>query len=64
MGRPEKIEHEFDHDAATDGGRKPWGICKRSHKYKKTLHHRRERRRAKEDPECGPEYRKYQGYEW
>lgn len=64
MGRQEQIEHEFDHRAATDWGNKPWGKCKRSHKFTKKLLHRRERRRSKDDPECGPEYRKYEGYEW
>lgn len=64
MGRTSQIEHYFDHRSATDWGSKPWGKCKRSHKEEKQLQHRRERRRAKQDPDCNPEYRKYDGWEW
>ena len=64
MGRQQQIEREMDHISATDWGEKPWGIKKRSHRYEKNQQHRRERRRAKNDQECGPEYRKYNDYEW
>lgn len=64
MGRTSQIEHELDHASATDWGAKPWGKNRRSHKYEKKLQHRRERRRAKSDPECGDEYRKYDGWDW
>lgn len=33
-------------------------------RYLKRMKHRVERRRAKLHPECPPEYRKYQGYEF
>ena len=64
MGRPQQIEKELDHQAATDWGKKPWGIKKKSHKWEKDQIHRLERRRAKDDPECGAEYRKYDGFDW
>ena len=43
---------------------KPWKTPKNSHRFGKTLKHRVERRRAKQDPDCVPAYRKYAGYEW
>lgn len=64
MSRAQQIEKELDWQSATDWGDKPWGIKKRSHRYEKDLQHRRERRRAKHDPECGPEYKKYDGHDW
>ena len=32
--------------------------------YSKKAVHRVERRRAKRDPECAPNYNRYQGWEW
>jgi hypothetical protein len=64
MGRGQQIEKRLDWESATAWGEKPWGIKKRSQKFNKDLQHRRERRRAKQDPECPPEYRKYDGYDW
>ena len=64
MGRARQIENHMDQKSATYWGDKPWGMDKRSHKFLKDLQHRRERRRAKKDPECSAEYRKYDGYDW
>ena len=59
MGRQQQIERELDHEFKSKHG-----ICRISYKYSKSLQHRRERRRAKQDPECAPEYNKYNGYVW
>ena len=42
----------------------PWSEIKNSHKWDKTKKHRRERCRAKKDPDCLPQYRQYAGWEW
>lgn len=55
-GRSEQIEHQFDY------GKR--GINRRSRKELKRHKHKRERHRAKEDPECFEEYRKYGGWEY
>jgi hypothetical protein len=46
------------------GKAKPWQNASRSHKWDKQKKHRVERRRARNDLECAPLYRKYKGYEW
>lgn len=56
MGRGEQIEHGFDYPKH--------GESRISRKKDKKLKLRRERRRAKRDPECPSEYRKYSGYEY
>ena len=40
------------------------GLKSKSRKWEKKQKLRRERRRAKQDPECGSEYRKYKGHEY
>lgn len=42
----------------------PWSEIKNSHKWGKAMKHRRERYRAKQDPECLPQYRKFKGWEF
>lgn len=44
---------------------KPWQFAYRRFRSKpyRNLKHRRERRRAKVDPECTPEYNRYHGWE-
>lgn len=64
MARQQQIEKRLDWDAATEWGDKPWGIKKVSHRDKKQKQHRRERRRAKIEPDCFPEYNKYDGFDW
>ena len=64
MGRESQIEKELDWQSATDWGAKPWGKKKKSYKSEKRQQHQRERRRAKQDPECASEYHKYDGYIW
>ena len=41
-----------------------WSESRNSHKWDKTKKHRRERYRAKKDPNCLPQYRRYAGWEW
>lgn len=45
---------------------KPWKQrdSSNSRKFAKKTKHKRERRRAKIDPECTDEYRKYEGFEY
>lgn len=59
MSRQQQIEREMDHQFKSK-----YGVCRISYKYIKTRQHRRERRRVKEDPDCNPEYNKYDGYVW
>lgn len=42
----------------------PWSTVKNSHKWDKAMKHKRERQRAKVDPECQPEYRRFKGWEF
>lgn len=44
--------------------RKPWAAVRKSRKWIKAKKHRRERARAKVDPECMAQYRRYHGWEW
>jgi hypothetical protein len=59
MGREQQIERKLDHEFKSKHGE-----CNISYKDSKIKQHRRERRRAKKDPECGSEYNKYDGYMW
>ena len=44
---------------------KPWQIQGTTwRKYGKQMKARRERRRAKRNPECDPEYKRFKGYEY
>lgn len=58
-GRGEQIERELDY--LFHSKRK---VVQHSHKKHKKRKLRTERRRAKKDPECLPEYRRYNGWEW
>lgn len=40
------------------------GECKKSQRWLKQQKNRRERRRAKRNPECDPHYRKYSSWYW
>jgi hypothetical protein len=42
----------------------PWREVSQSCRYRKVVKLRRERRRAKHNPECPPQYRRYRGYEF
>jgi hypothetical protein len=44
--------------------KKPWQIVSRSCGYAKLAKHRKERRRAKQNPECFDKYKRYDGWEW
>lgn len=57
--RGEQIEKKMDRKM-----RPRRGYIGHSHKLLKKIIHKRERRRAKSDPECPPEYHKYDGWEW
>ena len=63
VGRVNQIERQTDQYFATAND-KWWGIVKHSHKQDKIMKNRRERRRARKDPECMPEYNRYYDYEW
>lgn len=58
-GRTEQIEYDKDQVFSTRKGAK-----RHSHKKVKKTKHKHERRRAKANPECNPEYNKYDGWEW
>jgi len=60
MGREDQIEHAWDWYKPHSRYHKRW-IFRTEAKIRKR---RRERRRANEDPECQPEYRKYDGWEY
>ena len=62
VGKTEQIENRIAQECRTC--RKPWGIVRRSGKYIKTAKNRRERRRAKQNPECVSEYKCYSGWEF
>lgn len=55
----QQIEHLFDR--RKPGGEGHTDAFRRANKKNKI---RKERRRAKEDPECHPQYRKYDGWEY
>ena len=57
-GRTDQIEHGWDlrKPHSDDRKRMPYRTLNKINK------RRRERRRANEDPECQPEYRKYEGW--
>lgn len=57
----EQIERQLDQRL---GRRKPWQTLKNSHKWDKQKKHRIERRRANQDPDCAPAYRRYAGWEY
>lgn len=63
-GLTEQIERRLTQDIVTWGGEYPWKKIHRSSRIVKTIKHRRERRRAKADPECVSHYRRYCGFEW
>jgi hypothetical protein len=46
------------------GSRRPWREARGNYRFAKTGKHRRERRRARANPECLPEYRRYNGWEY
>jgi hypothetical protein len=58
-GRGTQIEKHMDRKM-----RPRRGCIGHSHSIYKKIKHRRERRRAKVDPECTPEYNRYDGWEW
>ena len=58
-GLGDQIEKDLDYEF--DSKRK---LVQHSHKIDKIHKHRAERRRAKQDPECIPKYRKFRGWEW
>lgn len=43
-----------------------WGrfVKKHSDRYRRRIKSRRERRRARINPECAPEYKRFKGWEW
>ena len=55
LGKGEQIENEMHRT-----GRH--GECNHSARLQKQMKHRVERRRAKQNPECDPEYRRYSGW--
>ena len=55
----QQIEHEFDR--TKPGGEHRTDAFRRANKKNKI---RKERRRAKKNPECDPQYRKYDGWEY
>ena len=59
IGLPEQIEGPLEVRLKNS-----WTTKKYSHKWDKTMQHRKERRRAKKEPTCQPEYRRYYGWEW
>ena len=63
VGLTEQIERKLTLSMYADG-KKPWKVIKNSHKYSKTMQHRKERREARLNPECFPNYRRYFGFEW
>ena len=58
-GRGEQIEKKMDRKM-----RPRRGTIRHSHRMYKKIKHKRERRRARENPECTPEYHRYDGWEW
>jgi len=58
-GDGDQIEKKFDYEF--DSKR---GLVQHSHKIDKLFKARKERRRARRDPECVPMYRRYFGWEW
>jgi hypothetical protein len=64
MSRGRTAQIENDMDQLVSEGDKPWRMDRKSHKMVKKWKNRRERKRAKDDPECAPEYSKYDGWEW
>jgi|CXWL01.1.fsa_nt_gi hypothetical protein len=70
IGRGEKIDgaippHRYGLYVEMWPSLKPWQLGYRRFRSKpyRNLKHRRERRRAKLDPECTPEYNRYHGWE-
>ena len=61
VGDCDQIERKLDHEL---GVRKPWGLVRHSHKWDKRMKHRRERFKARRNPECDVGYRRYAGWEW
>jgi len=59
LGNGEQIEREFDYMFASKRG-----VVRHSHKIDKQFKHRKERRRAKLNPECQPWYKRFYGWEW
>ena len=58
-GKASQIERQYDY--VFDSKR---GVVQHSHKYDKLTKNRVERHRAKRNPECMPQYRKFDGWEW
>lgn len=63
-GIGQQIENAFECECVTDFGAMPWRQVSSSHRIDKTLKHRRERRRARSDVECDPQYRRYREWEF
>ena len=61
VGRGYQFESDLEYVIK---GKKPWGMLRNSHRFEKAKKNRRERRRARLNPECIPEYNKYYGYEY
>ena len=63
-GLQDQIERRLSHSIRTSNNQIPWRQCRGNYKFGKLNKHRRERRRAKQDPECLPQYRRYNGWEY
>jgi len=59
VGNGDQIEKNLDY--IFDSKR---GIVQHSHKFDKQIKTRKERRRAKQNPECQPEYKRFHGWGW
>ena len=59
VGSGDQIERQLDYDLASKRG-----LVQHSHKIDKQMKNRKERRRARHDPECQPEYKRFYGWEW
>jgi hypothetical protein len=62
QGLGERLEHHISCELAT--WRNPWRRKKRSGRFEKLMKARRERHRARRDPECQPHYAFNWGFEW
>ena len=59
VGLCDQIERRYDYQFASKRG-----IVNHSHKEDKQMKNRKERRRARQNSECWPEYKRYDGWEW
>jgi hypothetical protein len=64
-GIGEQLEGGITWQKLVKNSDKPWKIQKTQWRgYAKRLKAKRERRRARLDPECAPEYKRFRGYEY